>query len=863
MTLSQRKSKIGVITLSGMITFTILIILFAIKGLAPFGDRSLVVMDGDIQYLDFFSYYKDVLIGNNSIGYSFGKTLGGSNIAVFSYYLSSPFNLLLIFFGNAQLHTFFDLVVALKLSLSAMTFAFFAINRFDWEVNDNSIIYLLTSIGYGLCQYNIAQSSNIMWLDGVYMLPLILLQISNIVAHKKFWSLPLIVGSAIIFNWYSAGIDCVFSAVWFLFEFALHSIEQKATIKNFIQSTLIYVSNMILGVLVSAALFIPTIGALKKSTRGSLHFGSLMDLSFLGEFPSAIQKYTYGATSELGSVALFCGSITIVFAMAVLFYHGVDIRKRILFSGLLGGSLLIFYWNPLYTVFSLFQWVSSYHYRYSYVSIFSILFISVIGYHELNDEKRAHRFFSTALIFSSALIFLYYCKPINDLKYVYLTALSIALQSALVLIARFSKVNAFSRNILFIAFGGLFLFDIAFNANCLINYYSIDGISRYQSYREGQENTISTINLADDSLYRISQTTTRNMGDNGLTANYNEGLSYNYASISGYTSSPDDNQREFLNRLGYPINGENMCITNTSILGADSLLGVKYILSPYDIEGLVKIREPDNNGKSIYLNPYAFPLAFTYKDTEYTPKNTTNPFEYQNELYRQLFGLTENLYTPVKYNVQVNDDGYGAQIQLDMPDDSSKLAVYGSVPWEYGANSAIYINGEFITDYACWLSPTVFYIPNDANQSCEMEVKTDADNFNWDMVQFYSLNLNVLSQYAKIANSQRVDTLSVENGLVTASISSTQDDERLFMSIPVDDGWNITLNGKKAEVESIGDCLYSIKITNGTNNIVLKYHIRYLKIGILISCMTVFGIIVMKIMRFKRKNSRSGEKKSI
>ena len=56
-----------------MITFTILIILFAIKGLAPFGDRSLVVMDGDIQYLDFFSYYKDVLIGNNSIGYSFGK----------------------------------------------------------------------------------------------------------------------------------------------------------------------------------------------------------------------------------------------------------------------------------------------------------------------------------------------------------------------------------------------------------------------------------------------------------------------------------------------------------------------------------------------------------------------------------------------------------------------------------------------------------------------------------------------------------------------------------------------------------------------------------------------------------------------
>ena len=82
------------------------------------------------------------------------------------------------------------------------------------------------------------------------------------------------------------------------------------------------------------------------------------------------------------------------------------------------------------------------------------------------------------------------------------------------------------------------------------------------------------------------------------------------------------------------------------------------------------------------------------------------------------------------------------------------------------------------------------------------------------------------------------------------------------MSIPVDDGWNITLNGKKAEVESIGDCLYSIKITNGTNNIVLKYHIRYLKIGILISCMAVFYIIVVKIRRFKRKNSGNGEEQN-
>lgn len=48
---------------SGLLTFALLCILFAVGSLAPFGSKSLAVMDADIQYLDFFSYFKDVLSG--------------------------------------------------------------------------------------------------------------------------------------------------------------------------------------------------------------------------------------------------------------------------------------------------------------------------------------------------------------------------------------------------------------------------------------------------------------------------------------------------------------------------------------------------------------------------------------------------------------------------------------------------------------------------------------------------------------------------------------------------------------------------------------------------------------------------------
>ncbi len=204
------------------LTFAVLLILFITCGYAPFGNKSLAVDDASIQYLDFYAYFKDVLAQKNSIFYTFGKTLGGTNIAVFSYYLSSPFMLLSVFFPKENLHSFFDILVLLKLSLASMTFSIFLVNRFRKYLTENTesartFFVVLLSCCYGLCQYTIAQSSNIMWIDGVYLLPLILLGTYQIIHGSSIWKLSVWVALSILFNWYSGGINCVFSALWFLF----------------------------------------------------------------------------------------------------------------------------------------------------------------------------------------------------------------------------------------------------------------------------------------------------------------------------------------------------------------------------------------------------------------------------------------------------------------------------------------------------------------------------------------------------------------------------------------------------------------------------------------------------------------------
>ena len=839
-----------VILSTGLLTFLLLTVLFAFNHIAPFGSNTLAVMDADIQYLDFFSYFKDVLAGKNSLGYTFSKTLGGSSIAVFSYYLSSPFNLLLLFFSKQQIPVFFNLVVALKLILASVAFAYFSVHRFQRTPDEHACVYVLLSVGYGLCQYNLAQSSNIMWLDGVYMLPFILLQVSYLVRGKSARALPFLVGAAILFNWYSAGLDCLFTGFWFLFEVCLLYTEEKSTLRGFIHTTVHYVVSMVLGVLLSAGLFLPTIGALQKSTRGSLHFGDLKNLSLIGNPLTAFQNYTYGSISGLGSVALFCGSLTIILVLSVFFNPNIPLPKRLLLGGLFAGSLLSFYWKPLYVAFSLFQWVSSYHYRYSYLAVFVFLFLALYGNRAIT-KGMLRRIAFIAIGYALTLLILFQIRPFNTRARVYFTAFFILLTSAsyLLLQSLSAKSSSRRRALFAAAFSLVFSVDLLLNASLLMRHYSIETIPSYQTYHSAQEAQIAAIKAADPSFYRISQTTTRTMVWNSLTAYYNEGMAYNYASISGYTSSPDDNQREFLDRLGYRINGENMCITNSSILGADSLLGVKYILSPYSIPGLEKTALETAGNKIIYKNPYAFPMAFLY-----TPQSNTasanrsgNPFEYQNALYQELFGLNENLYVPLDYTFTSSPSSLN--IHLSIPSDGN-FVVYGSIPWNSNINASILADSQYITRYACWLSPDVFYIPV-SGTTCELEVQASSMDFKLDQMQFYALDLDALEQYAALANARRVDSLSIENGSVRAMFSA-HDGEQLFLSIPNDEGWQILLNGVPAETELIGDCLYSVKLVEGTNALSMTYHIRYLKAGIIISLLTLLFLCLVFVL--DRKN---------
>ena len=95
----KKESMIACVS-SCVLTALILLLAFVLLGFIPFGKDALLYKDGQQQMVDLYCWFKDVLSGKSSIDYTFTKYLGGSNFAVFSYYLSSPLNILLVFFDN-------------------------------------------------------------------------------------------------------------------------------------------------------------------------------------------------------------------------------------------------------------------------------------------------------------------------------------------------------------------------------------------------------------------------------------------------------------------------------------------------------------------------------------------------------------------------------------------------------------------------------------------------------------------------------------------------------------------------------------------------------------------------------------------
>ena len=77
-----------------------LMMLYILKnnGFYPFGTKSMLIMDMKNQYVEFITSLRNIIRGEDSIFFSWSRSMGGNYIGVFAYYIASPFSFLHCFF---------------------------------------------------------------------------------------------------------------------------------------------------------------------------------------------------------------------------------------------------------------------------------------------------------------------------------------------------------------------------------------------------------------------------------------------------------------------------------------------------------------------------------------------------------------------------------------------------------------------------------------------------------------------------------------------------------------------------------------------------------------------------------------------
>ena len=338
---------------------------YACLGMAPWGDRTVLVSDMSSQYVEFFCALK-----NGELFFSWSKALGTSYIGVFSYYVSSPLSLLTLFVPNEAMPVGLMLLIVLKVGLAGLSFALFAGRRFPGH--DGAA--LVCALGYALMSYSMVYSICVMWLDALIWLPLILLAVERVLAGRGAGPLVAALTACFVSTWYISYMVGGFCALYLCARLAALRLEPKALGRALAR----FFGGAACALGLTAWLWLPTLLAMfsGKFSGGNVGYDGLLacqPLDLLGQ----LRGGQYGSIGYGAPPYLFCGAVALIFAAVYFFLPRFPLREKLAHGALLGALTASLLLSPLDRVWHFFQRPNWFPFRYSFLWSFVLLYLAV------------------------------------------------------------------------------------------------------------------------------------------------------------------------------------------------------------------------------------------------------------------------------------------------------------------------------------------------------------------------------------------------------------------------------------------------------------------------------------------------------
>ena len=373
----MRKIKTAaLLSLCFLIPAALSLAVFAAMGMAPFGSKSILIMDMSGQYVEFLCGLK-----TGAVYFSWAKALGGNYIGVFAYYVSSPLSFLTLLCPNADMPIAVLFLTVLKLGLSGLTFGIFLLCRF----RKTGLALVIFSMFYGLMSYSIAYFMCITWLDGVIWLPILILGTERIFEGKGFALFAVAALVSFLSTYYITYMTCIFAALYLISRI----VEEKLPRKKIFRCAWDFALGGVLAAALGSFFLLPTLESLFQGRIGALAmdysgFFNFSPLDLLSKFLPG----SYDSITNNSAPFIYCGAVPLILFVVFFCLKKIPLRGK-LTAGAFALFLLLSFWlSPLDKVWHVFHYPNWFPYRYAFVFSFLVLLTAYRAYLELHFDRK-------------------------------------------------------------------------------------------------------------------------------------------------------------------------------------------------------------------------------------------------------------------------------------------------------------------------------------------------------------------------------------------------------------------------------------------------------------------------------------------
>lgn len=807
-----------------LITIGIVLIIYAIKGIYPFG--KLTIANGDMgqAYMTFYYFLYDVCHGTKSIFYDYTLGMGSNMYGGFMMDgLLNPSAYIILLNTRDNIPYMFSFILMIK-------FAFIALTSYILfkKINKNNEFYnYLFSVLYALSAYSLMYNTNLMWLDVVALFPLFIIATKYMFDTNKVSWFAIVLSLMLIFNYNLAYMVLMF--IIFIIPIYIHFGIEKENRKK-------ATFNLIIGVLLS------------------------IGLSAFSFIPSLIQVMSSYRMS--GVVKNATTNVNILYKLVVFYFYSISLYLYINWIANYKKDKNHLKMNILALVFSaiipiLFERVNlwwhtgSYQlfpFRYGFIPIM-ILFIGSLRYANMIKESSKKEKINKVLLVITSILFipLIYisilcAKYINsnnpafdfDIKAFIYVSIIFALSYIMHLLI--SRINYKKYKYVYIGILNIIL----------ILTYSYSYIGVYPANRGGVEwsdegvfyaNKIN--NKLDENLYRLK--------DLSASTYENSPLVSNIPSMSTFLHIISKEQVLNTQQLGYSSNKTKLHDFGGTMF-TDAIYGIKYIISNEELpERLYNFVDNIDNNK-LYEYKNILPYGILYEEEISNIPEEYYAFTANNYLYQKLFNKEDNIIEIEKHHVKKEE----TILQYDITVTGEK-EIYLYINDAIMSN--IYINNKSLnipiennhhntiypTSYRNGILDLGYY--KDEKISIMMTLYPFIEQPNEYDIEIGILDINKYESIFKNDNHNIDISINKNNIKVTGSVDK---DTNILLPITYDEGFK-----GNTEIKRVYNTFIGIPLKKGNNDIELTFKPKTYTTCVYVTLLTIALMLICHYIGLK------------